>query len=184
MDAAAEVFVEKGYHGANVQDIAEKVGMLKGSLYYHIQSKEQILVDLILGVVRVLEKGLSSVVVDEEGQEPREKLRAAIISHMSSYEKYFREVTVFLNEMPNLPPSVRRRVVKAVKEYEKIWISIIEEGISSGQFKRDIDMRIVLNAIFGMCNWTHKWFSETGRLSPTEISNVYADLILEGLEKK
>lgn len=181
--AAAEVFVEKGYHGATVQEIADKVGLLKGSLYYHIQGKEQLLIKVILTAVKVLEEGLGGVVSERE-MEPGEKLRKAIISHMRAYETNFQEVTVFLNEMPNLPSSVRKRVETAVKKYEAMWLSILEEGISSGQFKKDIDLRIVLNAIFGMCNWTHKWFNKKGRLSPTEIGNIYADLILRGIEAK
>jgi len=179
--AAAKIFFEKGYHAATIRDVANEVGLLKGSLYYYIEGKEQVLLDVVLSAVEVLCDGLHRV-MEEKDLDPRERLRKAILSHMHCYEARYEEVTVFLNEISNLPPSLKKRLREAVEGYEGMWISILKEGVSAGRFRSDLDLKLTLRAIFGMCNWTHKWYKQQGRLKPGDIGEFYADIILRGIE--
>ena len=52
LDSAAKFFYTKGYHATSIEDVARDVGMLKGSLYYYIKSKEDLLYGLLLGVIK------------------------------------------------------------------------------------------------------------------------------------
>lgn len=178
---AAKIFKAKGYHAATVQDIANDVGMLKGSLYYHIQSKEQLLVEVLLSAVEVLRGGLSRVL--SSGLSPGEKLEQAILFHIRAYLDNV-ELPVFYNELSNLPPGSREKINSAIKEYEDVWLAILREGTFTGVFREDLPPRIILQSIFGMCNWTYTWFKQDGKLSPVEVGEIFAKIILEGIKKE
>jgi len=71
LTAAARIFREKGYHGTSVQDIAEAVGLLKGSLYHYIRSKEQLLARLFEGALEDTIRDLESIAHRREGATER-----------------------------------------------------------------------------------------------------------------
>ncbi|HUW63898.1 MAG TPA: TetR/AcrR family transcriptional regulator [Spirochaetia bacterium] len=178
--AAAKIFKAKGYHAATVQDIASEVGMLKGSLYYHIQGKEQLLTEVLLSAAEVLCEGLSRMMTFD--LTPEEKLRQAVLFHISAYLDR-EELPVFYNELGNLSAGARMKIKAAIKDYEDIWLSILRDGAVVGVFRQDLPPRIVLQAVFDMCNGTHKWFRPGGRLSPAEIGEVFVKIILDGVRK-
>lgn len=178
--AAARLFKAKGYHAATVQDIAKEVGMLKGSLYYHIQSKEQLLMDVLMSAVEVVRGGLSRVLASDWS--PEEKLKRAVLFHIQAYLEN-EEVPVFYNELANLPASLQERINAAIRDYEEIWLAILRDGAAAGIFRNDLPPRIILHSIFGMCNWTYKWFRPGGKLSPAEIGDIFAKIVLEGIKR-
>ena len=61
LDAAATIFRDKGYHGANISDIANMVGIKKGSLYYYIESKDQLLFDIVSSSVDFYFESISNI---------------------------------------------------------------------------------------------------------------------------
>lgn len=177
--AAAKVFKAKGYHAATVQDIASEVGMLKGSLYYHIQSKEQLLTEVIICAVNVLNEGLSKVVASDLSAE--EKLKKAILFHLQAYLGN-EELPVYYNEIIKLPPGPREKLNAAIKEYEDMWMKILQEGAGTA-FREDLPARIMLQSIFGMCNWAHRWYRHDGPLSPSEMGEIFCKISLDGIKK-
>lgn len=178
--AAAKVFKAKGYHAATVQDIANEVGMLKGSLYYHVQGKEQLLMEVLLSAVEVVRGGLSRLM--SSGLPPEEKLKQAVLFHIRAYLEN-EELPVFYNEISSLPVNLLEKINAAIKEYEDMWLAILREGAAAGVFRNDLPLRIVLQGVFGMCNWTYKWYRPEGRLSPEEVGEIFAKLVLEGIKK-
>ena len=178
--AAAKVFKAKGYHAATVQDIASEVGMLKGSLYYHIQSKEQLLTEVIICAVNVLNEGLSKVVDSDLPAE--EKLKKAILFHLQAYLGS-EELPVYYKERTNLPPGPREKLNAAIKEYEDMWMKILQEGAGTA-FREDLPVRIMLQSIFGMCNWAHSWYRQDGPLSPAEMGELYCKISPYGIKKR
>ena len=178
---AARVFKEKGYNATTMQDIANEVGMLKGSLYYHIRSKEQLLVDVLLSAVEVLRGGLSRVLSSD--LPPEDKFREAVLCHIRAYLEN-EELPVFYNELSNLPEGEREKINAAIKVYENLWLTVLQNGAAAGVFRTDLPPRIVLQGVFGMCNWTYKWFKPEGRLSPAEVGDIFAQLLLGGIKKE
>ena len=178
--AAAKVFKAKGYHAATVQDIASEVGMLKGSLYYHIQSKEQLLTEVIICAVNVLNEGLSKVVDSDLPAE--EKLKKAILFHLQAYLGS-EELPVYYKERTNLPPGPREKLNAAIKEYEDMWMKILQEGAGTS-FRADLPARIMLQSLFGMYNWAHRWYRHDGPLSTLEMGEIFCKLSLDGVRKR
>lgn len=178
--AAAKVFQEKGYRGATVQDIANAVGMLKGSLYYHFANKEEIFYEIIRDPLHHFVSQMAEVVALDLS--PAEKLRAALRYHLSAFDAHLPGVQVILRENLGTPEGERWATIRALwKEHEALWEAILREGIKSGDFCSDLDVKIAALGILGMCNWMHRWYRQNGRLTTQEIADAWAEMILNGI---
>jgi TetR/AcrR family transcriptional regulator, cholesterol catabolism regulator len=85
--AAAKVFQTKGYHAATVQDIADAVGILKGSLYHHVKSKEDLLYLIVKEPIARIYERMSEIVAGDLPAE--EKLRSAIRAHLEAFDRHY-----------------------------------------------------------------------------------------------
>ncbi|MBU2647337.1 TetR/AcrR family transcriptional regulator [bacterium] len=182
LNAGAKIFYKKGYHNANISDIANEVGMLKGSLYYYIKSKEELL-SYVIGpsidiYVRILEEILDS------GEKTELMFEQAIIAHMDPMDINFEKQAVFNNELANLPETLRGEVLAGVQKYKQLWRQLIEKGISEKIFRSDIDPKILLLALLGMTNWTTRWLKPGEKYTAKEIGKMYASIALDGIRIK
>ena len=182
LNAGAKVFLEKGYHNANISDVADEVGMLKGSLYYYIDSKDDLLNSIIMPTLEVYIKTLKEILVSNENADM--VLEKAIIAHMSPMDIDFAKQAVFTTELPNLSESGRMEARAEIKNYEKLWIQVIKKGMSEKIFRDDIDPKILLYSIFGMTNWTIRWFIPGGRYTGKKLGEIFASFILDGIKIK
>ena len=182
LNAGAKVFLEKGYHNANISDVADEVGMLKGSLYYYIDSKDDLLNSIIMPTLEVYIKTLKEILVSNENADV--VLEKAIIAHMSPMDIDFAKQAVFTTELPNLSESGRMEARAEIKNYEKLWIQVIKKGMSEKIFRDDIDPKILLYSIFGMTNWTIRWFIPGGRYTGKKLGEIFASFILDGIKIK
>lgn len=179
LDAAAKVFRKKGYHHATISDVAREVGLQKGSLYHHIKSKEELLYEIIMSALALYLESLRGIVVNEK---PADRvLREAIIAHMQPIDIHFDQIYVFLNEMGSLSPEYREEVDRELENYERLWIKILEGGKVDGLFRPDLDCKMTMLWIFGMCNWIVRWYRPGGKYSTTDLAEMYARNILQGI---
>lgn len=112
---------------------------------------------------------------------PREKLRKAIVSHVEVVSQRLDMLTILLRERHALSPSQQAAIDEKRVNYERLFQKILTEGVKAGDF-REMDVKIVSFGILGMCNWLYQWYSPEGRLSATEIGEIFARLVFEGLE--
>lgn len=178
LEAAAQIFREKGYHATSMQDIAKAVDLRKASLYHHISSKQEILVDLLDKALDILILNM----VDVVGQDipADEKFKLAMRSYFDALAENIELASVLLLEHRSLGSEMRQEHVSRRDKYEAYWLKIIEEGIDQGVFKCQ-EPAMAVKAILGVANWTIMWFSPEGRLSATEIADLSVSLILNGL---
>lgn len=173
--AAAKVFRTKGYHAATMQDIADAVGILKGSLYHHFESKEELLYLIVKEPRARLYKTVAEIVAD--GAPAGQKLRRAILAHLEAFDQHYPHLFVYLRERDEM----KRRFRGAPKEYEHYWQQILREGVKSGDFRADLDVEVVSYGLLGMVNWLYKWYDPHGRLSAREIAAQLSTTALAGL---
>jgi AcrR family transcriptional regulator len=182
IDAAARLFRTKGYHATSMADIGAAVGRLGGSLYYHIESKEGLLYEIVEVATRNLLAGVREL--SRAPTSPAERLRAAIISHLRLCAARSDYTAVFLNEIQNLRDVQRRHtLLQLVKHYEDFFCHVIEDGMVTGDFRKGLDVQVTAYAILGMGNWALRWFRPNGRLSIDRIAAGFADLVLDGLRR-
>ncbi|HEV8571935.1 MAG TPA: TetR/AcrR family transcriptional regulator [Actinomycetota bacterium] len=181
IEAAEVLFSERGYHGTTMRDIAAETGILPGSLYAHIASKEDILLDICTAAAAQFISGLE--LVAKGPWPPTEKLRIAMRAHVEVVARAREAARVFLEEWTALSEP-RREEVRALRDrYESLWDGIIREGIRKGAFRK-MDRRFARLLVLSAANWTYTWYDPAGPLSPDEIADRFTDLLLGGLATK
>jgi AcrR family transcriptional regulator len=181
LDSAIALFGKRGYNGTTMRDIAKDVGVLPGSLYAHISSKETLLDEIV-------ELGIESFLAIES-QIPQtgsavEKLRAAIRAHVKvAAENPGRSLVVFhqwrfLTE-PNLTRALNKR-----RRYQQIFERLIDAGIADGSFAPNLDSKIAVFTLLGALNWVPEWFSPAGPFAPLDVGEKMADNLLSGLLRR
>lgn len=178
MASAVRLFREKGYHGTSMQDIADAVGLQKGSLYYYITSKEELLVKIFDDAVNTLVTDLEKVA--SQPVSARTKLQRAILAHVETVARRLGELTIFTRETHALSPEQRQVVRQSRRRYTGLLERILSEGVAAGEF-RSVDVRLTALAVFGLCNSIYQWYSPEGRSKPEEIASHFADIVLEGV---
>ena len=177
--AALRLFRDKGYHATSMRDIAEAVGINKGSLYSYIRSKEDLLIPFF-------EQALSPLVVEMEAVSadpsltPTERLKRIIKAHILNVAENLDILTVYLSEWRQLTADSLATVRGQRERYAALFLGIIEDGQRVGEF-RAIDPRITALGMIGMCNYLFRWYRTDGRLKPEQIADVLTDLLLRGI---
>jgi AcrR family transcriptional regulator len=179
LEAAARVFHEKGYESTSIQDIAEAVGILKGSLYYYIRSKEDLLYEIIKAVH---EDALANIKhIEEMEGDSLQKVRAFITSHLIFNAKNLTKMGVFFHDFRSLSGERRQTIVEARDIYDELVRRLIREGQEQKIICPDIDPKSATFAIMGTLNWIYQWYKPDGKLSAVAIADEFADLIVNGL---
>lgn len=179
IEVATQVFYEKGYEAASLQDIADRVGMLKGSLYYYIQSKEDLLFEVINTVHQV---GLANIRGHAaiEGDALR-RLENVIIGHVEHTCCTLVSTTVFLHELGALPAERRDKVLGSEHVYQTVFRDLITEGQREGVIRPELDARLAALSILGSTNWVYRWYRPGGRYSPQQIGKQFADMNMRAI---
>jgi AcrR family transcriptional regulator len=179
LEAAAQVFRQKGYDRATLRDIAKAAGLLPGSLYYYIRSKDELLHQIVAQPIGDLCAELEELV--GANTPAAEKLMCAIAMHLHAFEAHYPSLFVYLQNLLQVDAMRRRPFQKQAKRYEESWQRILIQGVQSGEFPPDLDVKVASFAILGMCNWMHRWYRQEGRLSIDDIIQQFTRLILDGL---
>jgi TetR/AcrR family transcriptional regulator, cholesterol catabolism regulator len=177
--AAAKVFQTKGYHAATVQDIADAVGILKGSLYHHVKSKEDLLYLIVKEPIARMYERMTEIVASD--LPAAEKLRGAILAHLEAFDRHYPHLFVYLHEREEMKRRFREQFKLSPKQYERCWQQILREGVKSGEFRPDFDVQVVSYGLLGMLNWLYKWYDPRGRLGVREVADQLSTLALAGL---
>jgi TetR/AcrR family transcriptional regulator, cholesterol catabolism regulator len=178
LDAAAQIFSQKGYHGTSMQDIALAVNLQKASLYHHVSSKQEILFDLLNRALDLLIERVSSAI--EGGTSPESRLRLAMNAYLGSLTDHQDLAAILLLEHRSLEPIYHARHIPRRDRFEQVWRELIQEGKDAGIFTCN-DASISARALLGVMNWTITWFNREGPLSASELSEQFANLFLNGL---
>jgi AcrR family transcriptional regulator len=180
LEAAAQVFRQKGFHGASMQDIAEAVNLQKASLYHHVSSKQEILLALLNRALELLLERISSI----SGQEipADEKLRHMVRAYLQILTQNTDLSAVLLFEHRSLERKQHARHVPNRDKFEALWRGVLEEGVAEKRFACD-DPALAARALLGIMNWTITWYRPEGPLEIDEIADQYSNLLLNGLLK-
>jgi TetR/AcrR family transcriptional regulator, cholesterol catabolism regulator len=181
VNVAAKIFREKGYKEATLEDIANEVGMLKGSLYYYIEKKEDLLYAVVERPLSEMTENLKVIV--NSADSPSIKLEKALKSHILSFEKYQSELFVWIS-IEWFKSEFGGEIATVGDEYDRLFRKIIIEGINKEEFRSDLDPKLLTFAIFGVYNYMQRWFSPDSKYTFDEISKQFNAFVLQGVWKK
>ena len=178
---AARLFATRGYHATRMQDIADELGMLKGSLYYYFDSKEDLIVKITSGRIEELYEAIDAIV--QTGYSPTQKLTLAIDEHIRFFQEHVHIYTIFVREqLANINDGTASSADVMNKKYQNLFRQILQEGIDAGEFSADIDTQIIMRAILGMCNYTWSWYDPNGRIPVRELARIFTQMVLGGIK--
>jgi AcrR family transcriptional regulator len=182
---AAEVFQEKGYQASTLNDVAERMGTDRASLYYYVGSKQELFEEV---VEDVLEANLKEARrIKKEDLRPAEKLAKLVTTMMVSYEENYPFTYVYIQEDMSQVGSQEsdwaRTMTSRTRSFEKIVKGFIEEGIAAKEFRSDIPPDVAANGLYGMLNWTHRWFQPGRGVDATQVADSFASLFLDGMRR-
>lgn len=181
---AAKLFSERGFRGTSMDDIARELGILKGSLYYWIDSKEALLADVLLGALdKTIEDG--NEIASRTGVSVSDRLHALIKSHIHAWTLAPDNFNVALNEAKWLDPADSERWMKERHQLEALYRGALRDGIDSGEFDvAEQNIGIMVNLIFAMMNWFPRWYKPTGFATPDYIAEAIAGIVLNGIVER
>ncbi len=181
LEAATELFSEAGYTGTTMRDIGKKVGVLPGSLYAHIDSKEDLLVEIVeSGIDDFVKAGESAA--RESGELPEDRLRSAIEAHIRVVAENKERTLVVFHQWRFLTGPNRQRIIEKRARYERIFSDIFDAGVESGTFDPELDRRLAILTVLGALNWSAEWLSADGRASVVEVGEGVSDSLIGGLK--
>lgn len=178
LEAAAQIFRQKGFHAASMQDIAQAVNLQKASLYYHVKSKQEILLHLLDQALELLIAQLEEVI--SRPLPADEKLRQGMRAYLSTMLENGDLAAVLLLEHRSLEPQYHAQHIPRRDRFEQLWREMIQDGIDQRLFD-PVDPVLTSRALLGVMNWTITWYRPDGPLTPDELAHSYADLFLSGL---
>lgn len=179
--AAATEFYEKGFKGARLQDIASRVGLLTGSLYYYIESKENLLFALVDTAFR---KGLDATAEEPgiAGTGAPRRLQMFIERMLHVLEKTEFAAVVVVQRDRKFLSSQHLAQVDAMQYQLRDHVSgIIKDGVAHGEFDADVDVDMATSSLFAMLHSTGEWAGSADPVAYEEIAAWYSRLLLRAL---
>ena len=181
LDAAAATFRTRGYSGARLRDIAARIGMKAGSLYYHFESRDTLVEAVMaLGVGRTHEAVLGRLRSLPAEANPLDRLRAAIETHLVMVLEQEDYTSATIKLIWQVPAAMRDRQLARERSYGALWRRLLAEARHAGEIRADVDLSVVRMALLGALNWAADWF-QPGKTSPKKISRDITAMVFEGL---
>ena len=170
---AARLFAERGYHGTSIGDLAEAMGVQKGSLYAHIASKQDLLYATMREGAEAFHAGLDAV---PEDVRPSDKIRLALRSHLRVVAEQLDVATVFVQEWRYLEAERREEIVAERRRYEERFRALFREGRDLGELRTDLDEATAALLALSAANWAYTWL-QPGRDTDELADRFYAVLV-------
>jgi len=176
IEAAVRTFYEKGYASASIQDVAAEVGVLKGSLYHYIDSKEDLL-------ARIFEDsaGQFMAMLDEASgpdERPVERLRGFGRACCLWYLRHIERVAIYATEWKHLTGKRRKDVMAIRAAYGRRLADLIADVKEAGEATPGLDVNFATYYVLGALNALPDWYRRRGPDPAERIADVYADLIV------
>src|SRR5919198_4271383 len=173
---AARLFAQKGYHGTSIGDLADALGVQKGSLYAHIDGKEDLLYETMREGARAFHGGLDAI---PEQLPATEKLRLALRSHLRVLADQLDVATVFVQEWRYLEGERRDEILAERRRYEERVRALFREGRDLGGLRTDLDDATAALLALSAANWAYTWL-KPGR-DTDELADRFYALLVDGI---
>ena len=178
LEAASTLFIQRGFQGTSMGDIAEAMGVTRTAIYYYFRNKEAILRELTTEITGMA--GKQAAQVDDTNSDPMEALRQLVLQHARLILGHPLQFRVVERNEENLSPTLRKEAEASRRLVLSRFQAVIEAGMQAGQF-RIVDPKIAAFAILGMCNWSAWWFSASGKVPLEDVAQMLATFALQSV---
>jgi AcrR family transcriptional regulator len=178
---AARLFAERGFRNTTVRDIADAAGILSGSLYHHFDSKESMVDEILQTFQAELFAGYEQILAS--GQNPKQKIEAAVRLSFEAIDQHHHEVAIFQNEADWLGGLGERFAYLAERHAQsrQVWLTQLQEGMESGDLKSDLDLELAYRFIRDTVWVAVRWYRPGGELPARKVADQYLSILLDGI---
>jgi AcrR family transcriptional regulator len=183
LKAATGVFYRRGYADATVQDVADALGMLKGSLYYYIKSKEELLYRLALEVHDDVDALLTEATQLPDStalQRVQEYVRSQVDYNVRRLEA----ISVYYHDVDHLSPAPHKEIIERRRKHEAVIRGLIEEAQRDGDVDAEHSAYVLSQCVFATVIWIYRWYRPSSKIDPSELRDTCARFITAGLARR
>jgi len=182
LSAAARLFRHDGYYATTMRDIAQEAGIEAGSIYYHFQSKEQILSEVLdLGVRQLYEKVSAIVRSAKDNSEGfRETFALLIETHLTYLLADSDFTSANIRNYPMLSDEARAPHRELRAAYADVWSRYLQDAKRAGYLRNDISVTAIRQFVLSAMNWTVEWY-DVDRYPVQILAERMSKLILDGM---
>lgn len=180
LDVAARLFFEQGYAATSTTDIARELGLHRGSIYYYLDTKEELLYELIQdrfsSGIELLDH------LEHVEGDALAKLGWLIREHIKAVAENLIPSALALNESRSLTPEHRASITSENGVYRAGITKLITDGQRAGTIRADVDAALVTMGILGAANWLHRWYDTNRGAAPADVGRHFAAVFTRGLQ--
>ena len=173
---AARLFAEKGYHGTSVGDLAQALGVQKGSLYAHIGGKQELLYEAMREGADAFHRGLDEI---PEELAATERIRLALRAHLATVGDQLDVATIFVQEWRNLEGQHREEILAERRRYEDRIRALFREGRELGELRSDLDESVAALLFLSAANWAYTWLRPG--VDTQDLADRFYALLVDGM---
>lgn len=182
LDASAALFSKQGYNGTALRDIASALDMKAGSLYYHFDSKEQLVLEILkIGLENIINTVITRVNALPEGSSSKEVLLEAAKGHLAALLEKGDYTSTSIRNYGQMPSAVQEEGQIIRDRYENMWRKWLVEAQNKGDIKASTDLKIFRLSLLGALNRTLAWYSPGGK-SIDEIAEAQVGFFWDGIK--
>jgi AcrR family transcriptional regulator len=173
---AARLFAERGFHGTSMGDLAQAMGVQKGSLYSLTGSKQELLQETLRQGANAFQGALDGV---PEEASAVERIRLALRAHLRVVAEQLDVATVFTREWRYLEGEARDAFLAERRRYEERWRALFREGVEAGELRTDLDAAAAALLVLSAANWAYTWLTpgrDTG-----ELADRFTTILVDGV---
>lgn len=179
LDRTAGLLVRQGYGATSLRDIAQACDMKAGSLYYHFDSKDALVEEILAEGVNRVEQAVEEALAQAEDAAPLDRIRLAMEVHLRTLHDRSDYASAHIRCFTHVPDDIRRRLQKARSRYEAVWTGLLEAAQEAGGIARDVDLLTLRFALIGMLNWTLEWRQPVGG-DPESLADHFFRIAFQG----
>lgn len=176
---ATRLFARHGFEGTSVQDIVDAAGVTKGAMYHYYGSKDDLLYEVYHQLLTMQMSHLTDIVKGSGTAE--ERLRGAAIDVVESSLANLDDMIVFFRSLHMLPDDRQTQVRAERRAYHDVFRGLVEEGMAAGAFRTEVSADVIVHYFLSAVNQIGSWFRPDGALTPRQVAEQYAELLLGSL---
>ncbi len=180
LELAATMFAERGLRATTVRDIADRAGILSGSLYHHFASKEEMVDEVLRDFLDWLFASYRQII--DTNPNPMERLKGLFMTSFDAIEHRHAQVVIYQDEARRLLPQERFSYLEDLNRAQRqMWVDVLQQGIKEGHFRPDLDVDLVYRFIRDTTWVSVQWYQPGGPLTAEQVGRQYLSIVLGGI---
>ncbi|MER7011752.1 TetR/AcrR family transcriptional regulator [Saccharopolyspora sp. NPDC000359] len=177
LDVSVRVFNERGYEGTSMEVLAQRLGITKSAIYYHVSGKDEL---LRLSVNRALD-ALFAVVEEADSTTGRaiDRLEHVVRRSIEVLVAELPFVTLLLRVRGNT--RVERQALARRREFDQVVSDLVEQAEAEGSIRPDVDPSLTTKLLFGMVNSIIEWYKPSRGMRAEQVADAVTKIAFDGL---